>query len=102
MTALNTDTATTTETRKPDQSAADRTRSYVERVERLESEKKELSDDIKDVFAEAKSNGFDVKALKAVIALRKQDATERKEHEAILDTYLVALGMLPLFSHGGD
>lgn len=69
-------------------------RSIVERVERLEEEKKSLADDIRDVYGEAKNNGFDVKALRAVIRLRKQDAAERAEHEAILETYLHALGML--------
>ena len=67
---------------------------FVERVERLEEEKKALSDDIRDVYAEAKANGFDVKALRQVVRLRKQDADERKEQEAILETYLQALGML--------
>lgn len=74
--------------------AKDHLKAFVERVERLEEEKKTLSDDIRDVFAEAKANGFDVKALRAVIRLRKQDADERAEHEAILETYLQALGML--------
>lgn len=69
-------------------------RSIIERVERLEAEKKELSDDIRDVFAEAKGNGFDVKALREVLRLRKQDKDERAEREAIVDTYLHALGML--------
>jgi uncharacterized protein (UPF0335 family) len=66
----------------------------VERIERLEEEKKALADDIKDVYGEAKANGFDVKALRTVIRLRKQDVEERKEQEAILETYLHALGML--------
>ena len=74
--------------------AKDHLRAFVERVERLEEEKKTISDDIRDVFAEAKSSGFDVKALRAVIRLRKQDVDERKEHEAILETYMHALGML--------
>lgn len=74
--------------------AKDHLKSFVERVERLEEEKKTISDDIRDVYAEAKSSGFDVKALRAVIRLRKQDADERKEQEAILETYLHALGML--------
>jgi uncharacterized protein (UPF0335 family) len=74
--------------------AKDHLKAFVERVERLEEEKKTISDDIRDVFAEAKSSGFDVKALRAVIRLRKQDADERKEQEAILETYLHALGML--------
>ena len=74
--------------------AKDHLKAFVERIERLEEEKKALADDIRDVYAEAKGNGFDVKALRAVIKLRKQDADKRKEHEAILETYLQALGML--------
>lgn len=74
--------------------AKDQLKAFIERVERLEEEKKALSDDIKDVFAEAKGNGFDVKALRQVIKIRKQDVDERKEQEAILETYLHALGML--------
>jgi uncharacterized protein (UPF0335 family) len=74
--------------------AKDHLKSFVERVERLEEEKKALSDDIRDVFSEAKANGFDVKALRSVIRLRKQDVDERAEQEAILETYLAALGML--------
>ncbi len=74
--------------------AKDQLKAFVERVERLEEEKKALSDDIRDVYAEAKGNGFDVKALRTVVKLRKQDVDERKEQEAILETYLHALGML--------
>jgi uncharacterized protein (UPF0335 family) len=74
--------------------AKDQLKAFVERVEKLEEEKKAISDDIRDVFAEAKSSGFDVKALRKVISLRKQDADERKEQEAILETYLLALGMI--------
>jgi uncharacterized protein (UPF0335 family) len=74
--------------------AKDHLKAFVERVERLEEEKKALSDDIRDVYAEAKANGFDVKALRQVVRLRKQDIDERKEQEAILETYLQALGML--------
>lgn len=74
--------------------AKDHLKSFVERIERLEEEKKALSDDIKDVYAEAKGNGFDVKALRQVVKLRKQDKDERAEQEAILDSYLQALGML--------
>src|ERR1051326_4548104 len=74
--------------------AKDHLKAFIERVERLEEEKKALSDDIRDVYAEAKSNGFDVKALRQVVRLRKQDVDERKEQEAILETYLQALGML--------
>jgi uncharacterized protein (UPF0335 family) len=73
--------------------AKDQLKAIVERIERLEEEKKALSDDIRDVYAEAKGNGFDTKALRTVIRLRKQDKDERAEQEAILDTYLVALGM---------
>ena len=67
---------------------------FVTRIERLEEEKKTLSDDIRDVYAEASGNGFDAKILKKVIALRKKDEQERKEEEAVLDTYLSALGMI--------
>ena len=75
--------------------AQDQLRSFVERIERLEEEKKTIADDIKDVYAEAKGNGFDTKVLRKVISLRKQDANERQEQEAILDLYLQALGMMP-------
>ncbi|WP_158873958.1 DUF2312 domain-containing protein [Antarcticirhabdus aurantiaca] len=74
--------------------AQDQLRSYVERVERLEEEKQTIADDIKDVYAEAKGNGFDTKVLRKVISLRKQDANERAEQDAILDLYLEALGMV--------
>ena len=67
---------------------------FVERVERLEEEKKAIADDIRDVYGEAKANGYDTKALRTVVRLRKQDINERKEQEAILETYLHALGML--------
>jgi uncharacterized protein (UPF0335 family) len=73
--------------------AKDQLKAIVERVEKLEEEKKAISDDIRDVFAEAKVNGYDVKALRQVVKLRKMDKNERQEQEAILDTYLVALGM---------
>ena len=74
----------------------DQLRSIVERIERLEEEKKTIADDIRDVYAEAKGNGFDVKALRAIVRMRKQDENERAEAEAILDTYRAALGMLPV------
>jgi len=74
--------------------AKDQLKAFVERVERLEEEKKAIADDIKDVYAEAKANGFDVKALRTIVRMRKQDADERKEQEAILDVYLQALGMI--------
>jgi uncharacterized protein (UPF0335 family) len=63
------------------------------RVERLEEEKKAIADDICDVYAEAKGSGFDVKALRAIVRLRKQDTDERREQHAILETYMHALGM---------
>jgi len=75
--------------------ARDQLRQFIERIERLEEEKKTIADDIKDVYGEAKGTGFDTKILKEVIRLRKQDADERAERQAILDTYLVALGMAP-------
>lgn len=70
-------------------------RAFIERVERLEEEKKAISDDIRDIFSEAKGSGFDVKVMRQVIKIRKQDSNERMEQEAVLDTYLAALGMLP-------
>jgi uncharacterized protein (UPF0335 family) len=75
--------------------AADQLRSVVERIERLEEEKKALAEDIKDVYAEAKGNGFDTKIIRRIIALRKRDRAELDEEETILDLYLRALGMLP-------
>jgi uncharacterized protein (UPF0335 family) len=74
--------------------AKDHLKAFVERIERLEEEKKTISDDVRDVYAEAKANGFDVKALRTIVRLRKQDENERKEQEAILDTYMHALGMI--------
>jgi uncharacterized protein (UPF0335 family) len=70
-------------------------RSFIERIERLEEEKKTIADDIRDVYAEAKGNGFDTKVMRQVIRIRKKDAAERQEEEAILDLYLHALGMAP-------
>lgn len=69
-------------------------KSIVERIERLEEEKKAIADDIKDVYAEAKGNGYDVPALRAIIKMRKEDASKRAERETILETYMMALGML--------
>ena len=74
--------------------ARDRLRAFIERIERLEEEKKTIADDIKDVYGEAKGTGFDAKILRKVIQIRKQDKDERAEQEAILDTYLAALGMI--------
>ncbi|MFD1190116.1 MULTISPECIES: DUF2312 domain-containing protein [Phenylobacterium] len=67
-------------------------KSIIERIERLELEKSEIAEQIKEVFAEAKGNGFDVKVLRKVVRLRKQDRAKRQEEEAILDLYLSALG----------
>lgn len=72
----------------------DQLQSIVERIERLEEEKKTISEDIKEVYAEAKGSGFNVKILRKVVALRKRDADERAEEEAILDLYMQALGEL--------
>ena len=68
-------------------------RAFIERIERLEEEKKALADDIKDVYGEAKANGFDVKAMRKIVTIRKQDRDKRIEEETILDLYLAALGM---------
>lgn len=76
-----------------DSVAQDQLRAFVERIERLEEEKKAIADDIKEVYAEAKGNGFDTKVMRQVIRIRKQDRSERLEQEAILDLYLAALGM---------
>ncbi len=73
--------------------AADRLRSIIERVERLEEEKKALSSDIKDIFSEAKSAGFDVKIIRQIIRQRKQEPAEIEEEETLLDVYRRALGM---------
>lgn len=75
--------------------ARDQLRAFVERIERLEEEKKAIADDIKEVYAEAKGNGFDTKVLRQIIRIRKQDKQERLEQEAILDLYMHALGMAP-------
>ncbi|MCP5381928.1 MAG: DUF2312 domain-containing protein [Kordiimonadaceae bacterium] len=74
--------------------AADALRSFIERVERLEEEKKALADDIKDIYAEAKSTGFDVKIMRQIVRLRKMDENDRQEQEALLDLYTHALGMI--------
>ena len=73
--------------------AADRLRSIIERIERLEEERKAISGDIKDIFAEAKSAGFDVKVLRQLIAIRKKEPAEVEEQESLLDLYRRALGM---------
>jgi uncharacterized protein (UPF0335 family) len=68
-------------------------KSFVERIEKLEEEKKALAEDVREVYAEAKGVGFDVKALRTVVRLRMQDNEERKEHEALVDLYRDALGL---------
>ncbi len=73
--------------------AAGQLRAFIERIERLEEEKQTFVDDIKDVYAEMKGTGFDTKAVRAIIRLRKVEAAERQEAEAILDLYMAALGM---------
>lgn len=73
--------------------AADQLRLFIERIERLEEEKKGIGDDIKDVYSEAKANGYDVKIMRQIVRLRKLPPHDRQEMEAILQTYLAALGM---------
>ncbi len=75
-------------------SAQNQLRQFVEQIERLEQEKKALSDDLRDKYLEAKAVGFDVKALRTIVRMRKKSKTEREEEESILDVYLHALGML--------
>lgn len=74
--------------------AAEQLRSIVQRIENVETDIKALQDDRADIYSEAKGNGYDVKALRAVVRLRKQDANDLAEQEAILDTYKAALGMI--------
>lgn len=78
--------------------AKEQLKSFIERIERLEEEKKTIAEDIKDVFAEAKGNGFDVKALREILKRRRQDADQLAEHEAIVDLYMQALGTIPFES----
>jgi uncharacterized protein (UPF0335 family) len=73
--------------------AADQLKALIERIEKLEEEKRELSEDIKDVYGEAKGNGYDVKVLRKIISIRKLDKDERMEQDAIMELYLSALGM---------
>jgi uncharacterized protein (UPF0335 family) len=74
--------------------AKDQLKSIVERIERLEAEKSETASDIREVYAEAKGNGYDIRALRTIIRMRKQDTDARREQEAIVETYMHALGML--------
>ena len=76
-----------------DSISAEQLRLFIERIERLEEEKKGIADDIKDVYAEAKSTGFDTKTMRAIVRLRKMEKHQRDEAEAMIETYLQALGM---------
>ena len=78
----------------PDSVAQDQLRAFIERIERMEEEKKAIADDIKEIYAEAKGNGFDTKALRTIVRMRKMDSDERREQEEVLETYMHALGML--------
>ena len=73
--------------------AADQLRLFIERIERLEEEKRGIADDVKDVYAEAKSTGFDTKTMRAIVRLRKLEAHTRQEMDALLETYRTALGL---------
>ena len=73
--------------------AGERLKSFIERVERLEEEKAALAEDIREVYSEAKGNGYDVKIMRQIVRLRKLDTSDRQEQEAILETYMAALGM---------
>ena len=73
--------------------AAEQLRLFIERIERLEEEKKGIADDIRDVYGEAKANGYDVKTMRAIVRLRKMEKNARDEAEALLDTYKAALGL---------
>lgn len=75
--------------------SSDQLKTIVERIERLEQEKAAIAEDIKDVYAEARGNGYDTKTLRTVVKLRKMDTDDRQEQEEMLDLYLNALGMLP-------
>nr|WP_321459651.1 DUF2312 domain-containing protein [uncultured Cohaesibacter sp.] len=75
--------------------AADQLRAFVERIERLEEEKKNISDDIKEVYAEAKGNGYDVKVMRELIKVRAKDPNAYREMESLLDLYMHAMGMVP-------
>ena len=82
--------------------AGDRLKSFVERIERLEEEKKALANDIKEVYAEAKGTGFDTKIMRQVIRLRRMDKDDLDEQETLLDVYRRALGMLPAESEAAE
>ncbi len=75
--------------------AGDRLKSFIERIERLEEEKRALAEDVKEIYSEAKGAGFDVKIIRQIVRIRKMDEDDRDEAEALLDTYLRAIGMKP-------
>ncbi|GLQ56890.1 DUF2312 domain-containing protein [Devosia nitrariae] len=74
--------------------AQDQLRAFIERIERMEEEKAAIAADIKEIYAEAKGNGFDTKVIRQIVRIRKQDANERLEQEALLELYMAALGMV--------
>jgi uncharacterized protein (UPF0335 family) len=82
--------------------AGDRLKSFVERIERLEEEKKALANDIKEVYAEAKGTGFDIKIMRQIIRMRRMDKDDLDEQETLLDVYRRALGMLPSESEAAE
>jgi len=82
--------------------SAEHLKQFVERIERLDEEKQTIAEDIKEVFQEAKSNGFDVKTLKEIIKIRKADASDLEEQEYLLDIYKRALGLLPELNEGEE
>ena len=73
----------------------DQLKAFIERIERMEEDKKSIADDIKDIYSEAAGAGFDAKAMKTIIRLRRKTEEERQEEDLILDTYMAALNMLP-------
>jgi uncharacterized protein (UPF0335 family) len=73
--------------------SADRLKSFIERIEKLEEERKAIGDDVRDVYSEAKGVGYDVKTMRKIVSIRKMDASDRAEQETLLDTYMHALGM---------
>ena len=81
---------------------AEQLKAYIERIERLEEEKAELAAHVREVFAEAKANGFDTKVMRQVLKLRKMDANDRAEQESLLELYLSALGMAPELASSTD
>jgi uncharacterized protein (UPF0335 family) len=94
MTSMHTATGESAREQPSTRFAKDQLKSIVERIEHVEGEIKALTDDRKDIYAESKSLGYDVKALRTIVRMRKQDANERAEAEQILETYLLALDMI--------